>query len=164
MDSTTLAELERALAASPTNAALRAVIVRGWIGLGDLDRARSAAIEGVEATEASVRSELACALSERGRFEEALTLVEGDAPELLREKARALVGLRRFSEGRDAYDAALDARPDLADVALAAALATAGREAGRRGPSHLRVVSNDDTDVESVHRLLHPPLAPITFT
>lgn len=137
MDEQTLIQLEGALAAAPGNTALRLVIGRGWLEHGDPARALAVLADA------------------------------GDGAEALLLRAKALLGVGRAAEARDAYDAAVAANPALEDLALAASLQAAASEVASRETGDGRVLrlisggmekSDDDGSLA-----LAPAQAKVTF-
>jgi ATP-dependent 26S proteasome regulatory subunit len=168
MDQNSLEALEGALAATPNNSALRLIAIRGWDALGRHDRA-AALCEPFErggALEPPARLDVARVLRVAGRCESALAVLgDADAPELLVERARALVALHRIEEARASYTRALAISSTVEDPALAQLLGSREPNVVRLRPDapRLRVVSNDDTDVEVAKKLLGPSSKPVTF-
>jgi SpoVK/Ycf46/Vps4 family AAA+-type ATPase len=166
MDDATLASLEAALGQSPDNAALIAVVARALLERGERDRLRAllgrVALEKL--TDPDARRVVGRALSELERAEEALPLLDGEDPETLIVRARALGALGRRDDALAAYRRAVAANPTLENPELLVLLEARVREpAGGKGP-RLRVISNDDTDGSEVARLLLPASEKITFS
>lgn len=163
MNESSLEDLEVALAATPTNAALRLVLVRGWSSLGRHDRAAALATVSPESLpDAAARRALGSALVLAGRAEAALPYL-GDAEGASRiERARALLALGRGAEASDTYHRAIEGNPTLEDKALEALLNSREPDAvkNRQGGPRLRLLSNDDTDRVGAQRLLVPEAGP----
>lgn len=165
MDEATLRALIEALAAAPSNTALRIAVIRALHAARD-----PRALEHVEALAPAAlggpdRAFVAGLLLEAGAASRALGFVDGSGgPEVLVARARALHALGDRQAALAAYEAAVAANPTLEDRDLRALLAATVRvhDAPADGP-RLRVVSNDDTDRSEVDRLLQPEQAPVTF-
>ena len=166
MDDATLTSLEAALAASPSNADLRAVLVGALVDRGD---AAGAARLVREVGAASFvrphhRRAAARALLSAGDLEPALELADGDEAETLIVRARILHGLGRGKEALGAYAQAVAKNPTLEDLELKSLLSARVREVTPVGDRpRMRVISNDDTDESEMRRLLHPELEPVSF-
>lgn len=169
MDDATFQALRAALAASPDNLHLWTVVARGYL---DRDQpAEAARLVGDrpaaffatdEARLVAARALLATAQAER-----ALALCEGEAPELLILKARALLALDRLEEGRAAYHRAVELNATLEDPELQARLGARTPEVvqlgAQLGGPKLRVIANDDTDALDAEKVIEPPQERITF-
>ena len=167
MNETSLEELEAALAATPTNSALRLLVVRGWLALNRPERAAALAnVAPSSLPDAATRRELGRALLLADRAEGALAFLEDDDAVSAMERARALVKLGRRAEAKERYQRAIERNPTLEDAQLATALASHEPEVVKNRPDapRLRVVSNDDTDESATKRLLVPDaLPPVKF-
>lgn len=164
MDQATLRSLEAALEAGADNSALRAVVVKACLSLGELERAREH-LGSVDAFTPTERRELGAAFLEVGAAEVTLTLTRDDAPETLLLKARALAASGRLDEAAVVYRAAVAANSTLEDPELARQLATKVREVSREGAPSLKVISidRDDTSADDVDRLMQPATTAVTF-
>lgn len=138
MDDATFKSLTEALAASPDNAALRILLARAHL---DRDDAKAA-------------DDLLSGIPEGEQTAESLML-----------HARALLDLSREPEGREAYAAAVGKSAAVEDLSLKARLFAKEAETagGAKDRPKLRVISNDDTETEELHRLLEPEAEPVTF-
>jgi transitional endoplasmic reticulum ATPase len=172
VDDATIASLTAALAATPENQELRALLVRAH-----LDRDEPGAAyrlvqdlrgELLDAAHALIAAR-ACLAA--GHADEALAHLSPppspDRPPLPEAQvlaARALLALDRNAEGRARYEAAIAKNPALEDVELRARLASTVRSfTPREDRPRLRVISNDDTDELAMPRLLVPEVEPVTF-
>ena len=102
---------------------------------------------------------------EAKRNARALDLLTSREPAANLLRARALLGLEKLDEARQAYQDAVRGNPTLEDVDLANALASTARvvNLGGNGPA-LRVIANDDTALSETDRVLAPPQKTITFS
>jgi transitional endoplasmic reticulum ATPase len=160
MDEATLESLRIALAASPDNVQLLAVLLRAHLERGEAARAAELLAARSSAPEGELRELSARVWLESGQAERALPLAQAET--LLR--ARILLALDRLPEARDCYAAAVAKNPTQEDAALRARLHATVREiqpvAGR---PQLRVISNDDTDTLDAERMLEPAQKPVRF-
>jgi SpoVK/Ycf46/Vps4 family AAA+-type ATPase len=165
MDDTTLASLQLALAASPENGPLRALVLKALLDRKELTKAR--AVLGDRAPDAFPEQDrLTCAriLLQSGEPERALPFCAAPSAEAALMSARALSALGRKDEARAAYQRAVSGNPTLEDPELLAQLSVTVREVvPEHGGPRLRVIANDDTAAEEVERVLAPPQPPITF-
>ncbi|MCB9662009.1 MAG: ATP-binding protein [Sandaracinaceae bacterium] len=170
MDSASLEALQHALAATPENGALRAVVVRALREGGDDARAAALARDSdpTHFSRAEDAVEMCRALLAVGDAKAALHAAPTEGALGLLFRARALAALGRNEEGQAAYRAAVRENATLEDPGLAALLgarvvpATQAAD-GRPGRPALRVIHNDDADVLELDRALAPPEEPITF-
>ncbi|MBN1206388.1 MAG: AAA family ATPase [Myxococcaceae bacterium] len=164
MDDATLASLQAALAASPDNGPLRALVLKALLERNELTQAR--AVLGDRAPDAFPEPDRltgARVLLQSGEPERALLFCAAPAAEASLLSARALSALGRKDEARAAYQRAVSANPTLEDAELLAQLTATVREVvPERGP-RLRVIANDDTADDEVERVLAPPQPPLTF-
>lgn len=156
MDTATLTALVAAWQASPENGDLAAVV---WNALADAKRLDEAQALVAGAPESLREHAGACAaagavLLALGRPGQALGWLNGDAPVVLLQRARALAALGERDLALHAYDAATDGDPTLEDANLAATI----RALVDDGTPHdaQPVIANDDTDDDDVRRLLQP--------
>ncbi len=164
MDAQLIHSLTAALAASPENIALRLSVIRlhldadrvdelnsllAPLAAEDLDRAEDRLLAG----RASIAADLP---------ETALAFLTDDSAEARLERARALLELGREEEGQTEYQAAVRANPALEDPDLGAQL-KAFKPAMADDRPKLRVISNDDTMAEDLHRALMPEQERVTF-
>jgi ATP-dependent 26S proteasome regulatory subunit len=166
MDDTTLASLRSALAASPDNGPLLALVLRAHVARGELPAARETLgarpPEALPPAERHVGAQVLLGTGDAGR---ALLFCDGGAPEAGVWAARAHLALGEPAPARAAYERAVAANPTLEDVDLRAQLharVTEVAPAAGGGP-RLRVLSNDDTTREEVVRVLAPPQPAVTF-
>jgi transitional endoplasmic reticulum ATPase len=166
MDDATLGSLEQALSATPDNAKLLVVVVRGLLERGEGERAaahvrRCTTIDRAEAAERAVAARALLAAGEPAR---ACELCEGDDPELLIVRADALERLARHEEALSAYRRAVEANATLENPELLARIrARAPRAVRKLGAPALKVVANDDTAALEVTRWLVPEREKVTF-
>ncbi len=164
MDDATLASLQAALAASPDNGPLRALVIKALLDRNELTQAR--AVLGDRAPEDFSEADRlpgASVLLRTGDPERALRFCAGPSAEDSLLSARALATLGRKDEARAAYQRAVSANPTLEDPELLSQLTATVREVvPERGP-RLRVIANDDTAEQEVERVLAPPQPPLTF-
>jgi len=167
MDDVTLASLKAALAASPDNGPLRALVLKAHLDRNEVTEAR--AVLGDRAPELFSepdRLHAARALVRAGEPERALLFCANHpAAEAALLSARALAALGRKDEARTAYQRAVSLNSTLEDRDLQAQLTATVRDvqpAASGGP-RLRVISNDDTTSNEVDRILAPPQPPLTF-
>lgn len=166
MDDATLASLRTALAASPRNIDLLAVVVGALIERGDAAEAarlvRDAGPSTFERPEH--RRAAARALFEASDPEAALDLTDAKDGETRMLRARVLHALGRPKEAVQAYRDAVAENPTLEDLDLKAQLGARVREVTPAGDRpRMRVISNDDTDAPEMTRLLHPEAKAVTF-
>lgn len=160
----TLASLHAALAASPDNAALAAVLIKAHLERGELERAK----EVLGERPPSVFAESDCTTMARlllaaGDPQRALLFAAGSSGESALMRARAHAALGQRTEAKDAYQQAVTLNPTLEDLDLKAqVLATVKEVQAQQGP-RLRVIANDDTDATELNRILAPPQPPLTF-
>ncbi|MGE0548251.1 MAG: 26S protease regulatory subunit [Kofleriaceae bacterium] len=165
MDDATLRALLDALAATPSNAALRLAVVRALHAANN--RRAAEYIDGLSAAALSVadRAFVANVLITAAAPAKALGFVDGGSdPEILVMRARALHALGDQPGALAAYDAGVTANPTLEDRDLRAQLAATVRvhDAAGDGP-RLRVMSTDDTDATELDRLIKPTQPAVTF-
>ncbi|AKF10575.1 Cell division protein FtsH [Sandaracinus amylolyticus] len=157
--------LEKALAASPDNLALRAIVVETLLAAGEARRA-ARHLDVVDPSAVLEPAQRILAIDAYLRAESptrALAFATGDRPEITIRRARALLALDRRDEALVAYRAALAANPTLEDKELAAALEAKVREVSRPGGPKLRVIANDATDDADVVRMLQPAREKVTL-
>lgn len=168
MDDSTLQSLRTALAVSPDNADLLAVVTRALVARAEVPEALAlldgrdlGALPAGSARQAAAEAFLAAEDAARALS----VLGDDEAPESLILKAKAHHRLGDQKEAASAYREAVAQNPILEDLELKAHLAAftskkVGPEAA--GP-RLAVISNDDTDQSEMNRLLHPEEERITF-
>lgn len=165
MDDATLVSLQAALAASPDNGTLRALVLKALLDRNELNRART--VLGDSAPDAFPepdRLPAARVLLQAGEPERALLFCAAPSAEASLLSARALAALGRKDEARTAYQRAVGLNPTLEDKDLLAQLTASVREvAPASGGPRLRVIANDDTAAQEVDRVLAPPQPPLTF-
>ena len=164
VDTKLLYSLISALHASPENTALRLSVIRLMVDSGEMEELpdilqplEPPQLETVEDRLVVVRACLAV-----GAPEAALPYLQGSSPEEGLARARALLELGRETEGLSEYEAAVRANPALEDPELAAQLKAFAPPVEDNRPK-LRVISNDDTLAEDLHRALMPEQDRITF-
>ncbi|MCW8891374.1 MAG: ATP-binding protein [Sedimenticola sp.] len=166
MDDHSFDQLKDALKITPQNSALLALVVKTH-----LDRKESEdAIEVLDAHGSDVDTDDGLAvLAARaymmvGDAETALKYLESTAPEVQLLKAKALLALEQRSEGYKVYRQAVEENPTLEDTELEASLKAKVVEfASNKSGAKLKVISNDDTDVLDLDRLIAPPQEKINF-
>jgi SpoVK/Ycf46/Vps4 family AAA+-type ATPase len=165
MDDATLASLQVALAASPENGPLRALLLKALLDRNELTQARS--LLGDRAPDAFPETDRVTAarvLLQAGEAERALLFCTAPSADASLVSARALAALGRKDEARAAYQRAVGLNPTLEDKELLDQLSTTVREvATPAGGPRLRVIANDDTASNEVDRVLAPPQPPLTF-
>lgn len=165
MDDATLSSLKAALAASPDNGPLLALVLRAHLTRNELPAARE--LLGTRAPEAlpeNDRHVAAQVLIATGDARRALLFCQGPTAEQALQAARAHLALEELDAARAAYQRAVQANATLEDMALRTQLSARVVEAQTpQGGPRLRVISNDDTTAEEVSRAVAPPLPPITF-
>lgn len=165
MDDTTFSSLSAALEATPSNQALRLVLVKACAerenpALG-LELSRGLDLAALAPADRLAVARLRLAAEDHAG---ALEAADGDDPALLLVRARALAALDRLEEAKAAYREAVRRSPALEDLALATRLgARAVEAASTSGPRRLTVISNDDTDAEDVRRVVAPLSRPVRF-
>jgi SpoVK/Ycf46/Vps4 family AAA+-type ATPase len=164
MDEATLRSLLEALAASPDNAALRIAVIRGLASAGDARAAEHVGSLAPAAVAPADRAFVSGVLLRAGAVARALAFADGAEPEVQMARARALHAGGDQPGALAAYEAAVRGNPTLEDRDLRAMLAASVRvhDGPGDGP-RLRVVSNDDTDLSEIDRMLHPEQTPVTF-
>jgi transitional endoplasmic reticulum ATPase len=167
MDDRTLDGLLAALAATPDNVRLLAVVSGELLARGEAARAAEL-VKGAAGTTkapASDRATFARVLIDAGEPAQALEVAVGDEPELGIVRADALARLERTAEALAAYRAAVEANPTLEDRELLARIQAVVPAAARKpGGPRLKVVANDDTGALEVTRLLVPETERIGFS
>lgn len=166
MDDQTLDSLKAALAASPGNVALMAVVLKELVERDQADAAREL-LDGTEVgplAEPSQRLAVATVYAHTGAPDEALSVLTDATGEELLLRARILVRQGQQQDAARAYAAALGKNPTLEDLDLRAAIGAKVREVASGGASRLRVISNDDTDRSELTRLLQPAAEAIDFS
>ncbi len=167
MDEATLRSLLDALTASPDNAALRLVVIRGLHAAGNARAAEyvdrlTPALVAAPADRAFVSGVLLRA----GATARALAFADGPEPEVQVARARALHAVGDRPGALAAYEAAVRANPTLEDRDLRALVAATERvhepAIAGDGP-RLRVVSSDEPDAREVESILKPEEPPVTF-
>ena len=165
MDDATLTSLQAALAASPDNGTLRALVLKALLDRNEVSQART--VLGNHAPDAfpeADRLPAARVLLQSGEPERALHFGTAPSAEASLLSARALSTLGRKDEARTAYQRAIGLNPTLEDKDLLAELTATVREvAPAPGGPRLRVIANDDTASQEVDRVLAPPQPPLTF-
>lgn len=167
MDDGSFDQLKDALKLTPDNPALLALVVGAHLDREEADEALRL-LDGfggdigahAELAQVAARTHLSV-----GDAEAALACLTGDTPEIQLLRAKALLALERRREGYEAYQKAVEANPTLEDMALATSLRAKVVEFAshnRTGPK-LKVISNDDTDVADLDRLVEPRQAVIDF-
>lgn len=167
VDDATLSSLEAALAASPNNLDLLAVVCGALLGrkqsgraLELLDRADIGEVANVDHRLTLVR-----VLHESGQHARGLRLARSGATSagLLLMEAKLLDALERQKEARERYEQAIAKNPTLQDVELEARLeAFVSTKPPTDGP-RLRVIANDDTTSADVTRLVAPEQDKVRF-
>lgn len=165
MDDATFTSLRAALDATPSNQALRLVLVKACADRGDpalgLELSRGLDLPALAPADRLAVAELRLSAEDPAA---ALEAADGDDPALLLARARALAALDRLEEAKAAYREAVRRSPALEDLALATRLGAHGvAPVSTSGPRRLTVISNDDTDAEDVRRVLAPPSRPVRF-
>lgn len=166
MDDSSFNQLKAALRLTPDNGALLALVIRGHLDRGEL----AAAMELVSAYggDYSGSDELALVAGrvylDNGNPEAALACLDGDTAEIMLLKARVLLALGRRTEGYEAYQSAIRENSTLEDPELAASLQVKVVDfASNRTGTRLKVISNDNTNVTELDRLVEPRQEPIGF-
>lgn len=163
MQSDQLDALEQALAASPDNAPLLALVLGACADASEWPRAERllarAGPASRDALDAALKLRIASLAADWGANERALEYALGDDPPTRLIRARALLDLGRRDEAVAEYRAAIAANPTLEDPRLTAELKARGVPAGAE-----RVVANDDTDRTEITRLIKPEVQRVTFT
>src|SRR5690606_4455445 len=158
--------LKAALAASPGNVALMAVVLKELVERDQADAAREL-LDGTEVgplAEPSQRLAVATVYARTGAPDEALSVLTDATGEELLLRARILVRQGQQQDAARAYAAALGKNPTLEDLDLKAAIGAKVREVASGGASRLRVISNDDTDRSELTRLLQPAAEATDFS
>lgn len=166
MDDAHFAQLKEALKLTPGNPALLEMVIRVHLDRGEV--ADAMALIGEHGDSISATDQLqylagrACMANQDA--ESALAYLNGDVPEALLLKARALLSLGRQAEAREAYEQAVTMNASLEDVELASAVRAKVVElAPKAGGPRLRVISNDDTDATDLDRAIRPQQETVTF-
>jgi SpoVK/Ycf46/Vps4 family AAA+-type ATPase len=159
-------QLKEALTHSPDNPALLALVIEGHLARDEGDEALQLVneYEGDIAANGVLSQAAAKLYLHMDDAEEALTYLRDSTPEVLILKARALLSLERRAEGYEAYQQAIEVNPTMEDTELAASLRAKVVEfAANRPGNRLKVISNDDTDVMDLDRLVAPRQETICF-
>ncbi|MBC8069501.1 MAG: ATP-binding protein [Deltaproteobacteria bacterium] len=162
MDDGTITGLEAALAATPDNLQLRAVLLVAFAQRRDHVRGRALLI-GIGTGDLPEHGRIAAGeLSlAAGEAEAALRFADGiAAPAAQIVVARACAELGLAERGKAAYLAAVSANPTLENLELRARLSA---ETPIAGEGRLRVLSNDAAEEPELDRLLAPPQQPLRF-
>ena len=165
-----LTDLLAALAASPDNPALGALVLNACLSGADaaaLGRALDLSGPGLPADTAQ-RDAALVLLLRAGDDERTLRAAPADSAAALFAQARLRLGEGARDEARTLYQRAIALNPALEDAALASELSgkVISLAAARRpspGPGAQASVANDDTDAEDVVRLLQPAQTRIGF-
>lgn len=162
MDDASIAGLEAALAATPDNHQLRAVLLAALAQRREFARAKPV-LADVKVADLPEQGRIAAAdlCLGSGEAERALQFADGiasAAAQILVARACAELGLAE--RGKSAYLAAVAANPTLENLELRAKLSA---EKPTAGEGRLRVLSNDDTDDPELGRLLAPPQQKVKF-
>ncbi len=169
MDEQTLNALKAAYQASPDNAQLLYVLVKGLWEAGEAETAYFLLEEKDPATwpageDRAVAARVCLTLSDHER---ALQFATGETPDQQLLRARALAGLDHQAEALALYRKAITENPALEDAALEARLTEKPLDRGldRRTPDPQRVTSfaNDDTDDLEIDRLIQPETSVVRF-
>lgn len=165
MDETTLSSLEAALAASPNNAELLAVVLRELLARGRTERALALLTSAgrLESAPASVRALAGRALLAAGKVGEAEALCQGEEPEVALVRADVLARLERSEEALELYRGAVKLNATLEDPELLARIRAKSPKVVRLGGPALKVVANDDTAALEASRWLMPEKERATF-
>ncbi|MEM6994681.1 MAG: AAA family ATPase [Myxococcota bacterium] len=164
MDDATYQGLRQALAATPDNGQLRAVLLNATVERGDYESGLGL-LESVDPSSLPPEGRLAgariCLASDAA--DRALELL-GDSAEAEARivAARALLALGRRSEGLVAYEQAIAGNPTLESPELEAALRTE-TPASERADGRLRVVGAPPSS-DALDSLLAPPSDKVLFT
>ncbi|SDW98309.1 ATP-binding protein [Lysobacter enzymogenes] len=165
-----LTDLLAALAASPDNPALGALVLNACLSGADaaaLGRALDLSGPGLLADPAR-RDAALVLLLRAGDDERTLRAAPADSAAALFAQARLRLGEGARDEARTLYQRAIALNPALEDAALVSELSgkVISLAAARRpspGPGAQASVANDDTDAEDVVRLLQPAQTRIGF-
>jgi transitional endoplasmic reticulum ATPase len=165
MDDATLSSLKAALAASPDNGPLLALLLRAHLTRNELPPALE--LLGARAPERLPEQDRhvgAQVLLATGDARRALLFCQGPTAEQALWAARAHLALEELDAARAAYQRAVTANATLEDVELRTRLSVRVVEAQTpQGGPRLRVISNDDTNEEDSAHALAPALPPLTF-
>jgi ATP-dependent 26S proteasome regulatory subunit len=170
MDDAGIDGLVTALQSSPSNHALRLVLVHALLDRDETDRAAShlAGLKPDDLVEEEQRREVAELLVRTGEPARALKFAAVDSPASLLVRARALLALDRQDDARDCYTAAVDQNPTLEDLDLKTRLFArvhSAKQSAQDGDNVVRlsVLANDDTDDSELGRLLQPEQRHVSF-
>ncbi len=165
MDDATLSSLKAALAASPDNGPLLALLLRAHLTRNELPAARE--LLGTRPPEHLPEQDRhvgAQVLLDTGDARRALLFCQGPTAEQALWAAHAHLALEETEPARAAYQRAVTANATLEDVDLRSRLFTRVVDAQTpQGGPRLRVISNDDTNAEDAAHAVAPPLPPLTF-
>ncbi len=166
MDDSSFNQLKAALKLTPDNEALLALVISTHQERGELAEAMEL-ISGYGG-DYSGRDELALAAGQVyldcDKPEAALACLDGSTPEIQMLKARVLLVLGRRAEGLEAYLCAIRENSTLENPELAASLqANVVDFSSTRTGTRLKVISNDNTNVTELDRLIEPRQEPIGF-
>jgi len=164
MDEGTLLSLEAALAASPDNLELWAVVAEACLQRQEPERAQRLLSEPALAK--LTRPEH-CRLAARVQLQSgdptaALKVLRAEDGETQLLRSRVLLALHQNAAALEAYEQAVASNSTLEDPDLASKLRGTVREV-EDGARRLRVISNDDTTESEVQRLLTPEVEPVSF-
>lgn len=162
MDDDAIAGLEAALAATPDNHQLRAVLLVALAQRRDHSRGLALLVGvGIDALPNSGRIAAAELCLAGGEAERALRFAEGlDDATAQMVTARACADLGQSERGRRAYAAAVAANPTLENLELRARLSA---ERPTAGDGRLRVLSRAGAPDDDLDRLLAPEREPLHF-
>ncbi|WP_237057443.1 AAA family ATPase [Microbulbifer sediminum] len=162
MDETLIRSLESALAATPENTDLRIALARALLATGAVDAAADQ-LQEVDPSRLSVDDQLFAGdtLLRARRLEAALAALAADEARIGLQRARVLLELGRTEEAKAAYRTAVSENATLEDPQLATQLGARNVEA--QTGARLRVISNDDTSVTELTRILEPEAEIINF-
>lgn len=166
MDDRTLTGLKAALAATPENAKLLALVMGAML---DRDECADALAllgdrePGHFSDDADILIAARVCLAS-GEAERALAFASMGSAEALMLRARALASLDRNEEGRAAYDQAVIANPALEDPSLRTRLASHVRTFPGADDRHtLKVIERGPRDGSDLNQLLMPETEKVTF-
>jgi len=168
VDEQTLDSLRAALDASPENEQLLKVLLDSYLAVDRVEKAMElvGGREVADIEDGALRLAMARVLLKAGAATKALGFAESVSvcPEVLILQARVLLALDRKQDASKAYRAAVGDNAALEDAELAMALSISVHEVvPTEGRPRLRVISNDDTDVMDLDRLMHPEPERLNF-
>lgn len=164
MDKSVLSNLEIALTHSPDNLALRFTIIQAYFESKELERSSELLSDlefnSLDNAQQLLAAEIFLALNQPETSLNALII---DSPETNIVRAKAYSAMNDLVSAKESYENAISENPAIEDIEFATLLNSTAVAAKNDKQVKLRVISNDDTDIIEVTRLIQPPEEKLTF-